>query len=135
MPLAGGWFADKFGQQRTMGLVLLLTGFCTAMMGAVENGPWLIYFVVAQPVFAVCFFSAGFAVLSRLGSHEFGNLAVTLCLPFSFLLGAGVVPAFIGWIGDRVSIGTGFLAMGLLMVLAGAVSYVLTRKKSVIDSK
>ncbi len=132
MPIAGGWFADKFGQQRTMGLVLLLTGFCTAMMGVVENGPWLIYFVVAQPLFAVCFFSAGFAVLSKLGSHEFGNLAVTLCLPFSFLLGAGVVPTLIGWIGDRMSIGTGFAAMGVLMVLAGALSYLLTRKNSVM---
>ena len=37
MPIAGGWFADKFGQQRTMGLVLLLTGLCTVMMGVVER--------------------------------------------------------------------------------------------------
>jgi fucose permease len=88
--------------------------------------------VVAQPLFAVCFFSAGFAVLSKLGSHEFGNLAVTLCLPFSFLLGAGVVPVLIGWIGDRMSIGTGFAAMGVLMILAGALSYLLTRKNSVM---
>ena len=132
MPIAGGWFADKFGQQQTMGLVLLLTGFCTAMMGMVANGPWLIYFVVAQPLFAVCFFSAGFAVLSRLGSHEFGNLAVTLCLPFSFLLGAGFVPTLIGWIGDKVSISMGFVAMGTVMLLSGAISYLLTRKNAVI---
>lgn len=129
MPIAGGWFADRFGQQRTMGLVLFLTGFCTVMMGVVASGPWLIYFVVAQPLFAVCFFSAGFAVLSKLGSHEFGNLAVTLCLPFAFLLGAGLVPALIGWIGDRVSIGSGFVAMGGVMVIAGAVSYMVTRKQ------
>jgi predicted MFS family arabinose efflux permease len=129
MPIAGGWFADRFGQQRIMGLVLLLTGFCTVMMGVVETGPWLIYFVVAQPLFAVCFFSAGFAVLSKLGSHEFGNLAVTLCLPFAFLLGAGLVPTLIGWIGDRVSISSGFVVMGGVMLLAGAASYMVMRRQ------
>ena len=127
MPIAGGWIADKFGQQRTMGLVLLLTGLCTVMLAVVTNGAWLVFFVVAQPIFAVCFFSAGFAVLSKLGSHEFGNLAITLCLPFSFVIGAGLVPALIGWIGDRASISLGFAGMGAIMMVSGAASYMLTR--------
>lgn len=130
MPIAGGWFADRFGQQRTMGLVLSLTGLCTAAMGSVSDGGWLVTLVVAQPLFAVCFFSAGFAVLSKLGAHEFGNLAVTLCLPFAFLLGAGWVPAMIGWVGDRVSISFGFVLMGGMMLFAGACSMVLTRGKT-----
>ena len=130
MPIAGGWFADRFGQQRTMGLVLLMTGLCTAAMALVSDGGWLITLVVAQPLFAVCFFSAGFAVLSKLGAQEFGNLAVTLCLPFAFLLGAGLVPAMIGWVGDRVSISFGFVLMGGLMLMAGALSILLTREQS-----
>jgi len=129
MPLAGGWVADRFGQQRTMGLVLLLTGLCTVMMALVTSSAWLVFFVVAQPIFAVCFFSAGFAVLSRLGSHEFGNLAITLCLPFAFLLGAGVVPTLIGWIGDRANISSGFAVMGSVMFISGAASYWLNRKR------
>jgi len=129
MPIAGGWFADKFGKQRSMGLVLLLTGFCTLMMGVVTNESWLIFFVVAQPLFAVCFFSAGFAVLSKLNAQQFGNLAVTLCLPFAFLLGAGVVPTLIGWVGDNSGgISSGFIAMGGIMTLSGAVSSLLTRR-------
>ncbi|MEN8198827.1 MAG: MFS transporter [Thermodesulfobacteriota bacterium] len=129
MPLAGGWIADRFGQQRIMGLVLLLTGLCTLMMGLVESRAWLVTFVVAQPLFAVCFFSAGFAVLSRLGANQFGNLAVTLCLPFAFLLGAGVMPTLIGWIGDSISISSGFVIMGVFMTISGAGSYVITRKQ------
>ncbi len=129
IPIFGGWVADRFGSQLTMGLVLLFAGICTFCMGVVESKVFLITLVVAQPLFAVCFFSAGFAVLSNLKAERFGNLAVTFCLPLAFLLGAGVVPILIGWIGDIATISVGFVAMGAVMACAGAVFSLLSRRK------
>ena len=120
MPLAGGWFGDKFGNQQVMGIVLLLTGILTIIMATVSGGFSLILFVVLQPLFAVCFFPSGFAVLSKLGAPKYGNLAISLCLPLAFLVGGGLLPTLIGWIGDKYSISSGFILMGVLMTTAGA---------------
>ena len=130
MPLAGGWFGDKFGKQRVMAIVLLLTGVLTASMAMVGDGVWLLILVVAQPLFAVCFFPAGFAVLSKLGSAEYGNLAISLCLPLSFLIGGGLMPTLIGWIGDAYSISAGFVLVGFLMAIGGGCSLFVTFMKS-----
>lgn len=135
MPLAGGWFGDRYGKERVMALVLLITGILTALMAMVSGGFWLVVLVVAQPLFAVCFFPAGFAVLTRLGPSEYGNLAVSLCLPIAFLVGGGLMPTLIGWIGDVYSISAGILLVGLLMVIGGCSSLwvaLLKRKKMIV---
>jgi MFS family permease len=129
MPLAGGWFGDKFGNRRVMGIVLLLTGVLTIVMATVTGGFSLVIFVVLQPLFAVCFFPSGFAVLSRLGSPRYGNLALSLCLPLAFLVGGGLLPTLIGWIGDIHSISSGFTLVGFLMSLAGGISLFVTMMK------
>ncbi len=122
MPLAGGWLSDRFGRRLVMNTVLLITGLLTVAMALVGQGFWLIVLVVAQPLFAVCFYPAGFAILSKLGALEYGNLAVSFCLPLAFLIGGGLMPTFIGWIGDIYSISTGILIVGVFMIIAGAFS-------------
>lgn len=119
MPIAGGWFGDKFGNHRVMGIVLVLTGMMTIIMATVSGGFTLVLFVVLQPLFAVCFFPSGFAVLSRLGAPRYGNLALSLCLPLAFFVGGGLLPTLIGWIGDIYSISSGFIVIGFLMSMAG----------------
>lgn len=125
IPLLGGWLGDRFGNQLVLGVVLLITGVLTALMAMVPNGIWLITLVVAQPLFAVCFFPSAFAALSKLGPPEYGNLAVSLCVPFAFLLGGGVMPTLIGMIADIASIGAGFILVGVAMTLGGGCSFVI----------
>ncbi len=126
MPLAGGWFGDRYGKQLVMALILLVTGILTASMAMVGNGNWLIFLVVAQPLFAVCFFPAGFAVLTNLGPPKHGSVAVSLCLPLAFLIGGGMMPTLIGFIGDLYSISVGFVVMGCLMSAGGVISLFVT---------
>ena len=123
MPLAAGWFGDRFGDRLVMGTVLLVTGVLTIVMAIISSGLGLTVFVILQPIFAVCFFPSGFAVLSKLGSPKYGNLAVSLCLPLAFLVGGGLLPVRICWIGDQSSIGNGFVFVGLLMSIGGAGSF------------
>ena len=126
MPLFGGWLADKIGNELVITLVLCLSGILTACMGVAGDGFWLIVLVVAQPIIAVCFFPAGFAVLTKLGSAKYGNISVSLCLPLAFLIGGGLMPALIGFVGDLYSISMGILAVGILMFLGGVVSLFVT---------
>ncbi len=135
MPLAGGWLGDKFGKQLVIALILFLTGITTAALALVNTGIWVTVLIIVQPLLAVCFFPAGFAELSKLGSSQYGNLGVSLCLPLAFLIGGGLMPTLIGAVGDVYSISAGFLLVGSLMLFGGGCSLIVTflnRKKMLV---
>ncbi|MBU3983921.1 MAG: MFS transporter [Proteobacteria bacterium] len=126
MPLLAGWYGDRVGNRTIMAFVLLIAGLCTVLLGLVSSFSWLVLLVILQPVFAVCFFPSGFAVLSALGVEGEGALAVSLCIPAAFLLGGGVFPVLIGLIGDHASIGVGFMVAGTAMMAGATLSFLVS---------
>jgi NNP family nitrate/nitrite transporter-like MFS transporter len=86
MAILAGWVTDRLGLKRTLKAVFLPTSLITGMLGII-SGSWIILIVFLQPMFASCFFPAGFAALSRMGSSSVKNVAVSLTVPVSFLLG------------------------------------------------
>lgn len=137
MPLVGGWLGDRLGNRVVMGGSLMMAGLCTALLGLTASSFWLIIFVILQPMFAVCFFPSGFAVLSAmsgltLGSglkERVGTIAVSLCMPVAFLLGGGVAPVLIGSIGDHASIGIGFMVTGAAVIAGAMLSFFVSCEK------
>jgi NNP family nitrate/nitrite transporter-like MFS transporter len=125
--LAGGWATDRFGPGKTLIAVFLLTGAATIMMGA-ASGPWLITAVFLQPIAAVSFFPAGFAMLSKIGSAETRNIAVSLTAPAAFMVGGGMVPSFIGLMGETYSFGIGIILVGALITMAALPAYLIDRR-------
>lgn len=115
MALAGGWATDRFGPQRILRIVFVLTGMLTLFIGLAPQ-TWVAAAVFLQPVMAVCFFPAGFAALSRVSSAGERNLTVSLTIPMAFLIGGGAVPALIGFIGDVYSFGWGIATVGGLIM-------------------
>ena len=115
MALAGGWATDRFGPQRILRIVFVLTGMLTLFIGLAPQ-TWIAAAVFLQPVMAVCFFPAGFAALSRVSSAGERNLTVSLTIPMAFLIGGGAVPALIGFIGDVYSFGWGIAMVGGLIM-------------------
>jgi NNP family nitrate/nitrite transporter-like MFS transporter len=114
MALIGGWASDRFGAFNTMVVVFLVSGLATVGIG-MAPGRWELGAVFIQPMAAVCFFPAGFAALSAIGPPDSRNIAVSLAMPFGFLIGGGVVPALIGYFGDTVSFSYGIAIVGVLI--------------------
>jgi NNP family nitrate/nitrite transporter-like MFS transporter len=114
----GGWAADHFGKTRTVRFVFFITGITTFLLGVVP-APWIRGIVLLQPLFAVCFFPAGFALLSATVSPERRNIAVSLSIPIAFLTGAGLFPTAIGVMGDAGAFGIAFVVTGML-IFAGS---------------
>ncbi|MDD3814274.1 MAG: MFS transporter [Desulfocapsaceae bacterium] len=123
MPLLAGWYGDRVGNRTIMAFVLWSAGLCTMLLGLVPSFSWLVLLVILQPVFDVCFFPSGFAILSALGVEGEWALVVSLCIPAAFLLGGGVFPVLIGLIGDHASIGVGFMVAGTAMMAGAALSF------------
>lgn len=120
MTFVGGWAADRFGSGKTMMVVFCLTGIFTMAMG-IATGTGILIAVFLQPMVAVCFFPAGFAMLSRIGPPGSRNIAVSLTVPAAFLIGAGAVPTIIGYLGDSASFALGITLVGCL-IASGAIA-------------
>jgi NNP family nitrate/nitrite transporter-like MFS transporter len=114
MAFAGGWAADRFGPKWTLKVVFLITGFMTVLLGIVP-GSFVPIIVFLQPFVAVCFFPAGFAALSFIVPPKSRNIAVSLTVPLAFLIGGGLAPVFIGFIGDMGSFALGITISGGLI--------------------
>jgi MFS transporter, NNP family, nitrate/nitrite transporter len=113
--LMAGWATDRLGPRRTMVFVFFFTGLATMLMG-LASGPWLIVLVFVQPMLAVCFFPAGFAALSLLGSAEIRSTAVSLAVPIGFLFAGAALPIGIGILGDAGHFGLGIGGTGALIL-------------------
>jgi NNP family nitrate/nitrite transporter-like MFS transporter len=124
MALVSGVVADRLGARRAAFLFSLLTGVFTGLLGGVE-GRWMAGAVVLQSVLSVCYFPAGFALLSRIFEPSRRSVAVSLCIPAAVLVGAGAVPSLLGILAEQERFSQGFLLLGGLMVAASAVSLLL----------
>ncbi len=122
--LMAGWATDRFGPRKTLLLVLLLTGLATLLMGF-TSGAWLILMVFVQPMLAPCFFPAGFAAISRLGSAESRSLGVSVAVPLGFLFAGGLLPVGIGILGDAGHFAAGIAGTGLLILSGSFLSRLL----------
>jgi NNP family nitrate/nitrite transporter-like MFS transporter len=109
--LAGGWATDRFGPRRVLRIVFILTGSMTVFIGLASTS-WVTVAVFLQPIMAVCFFPAGLAALSMVSSAKDRNIAVSLTVPLAFMVGGGVAPTFIGFMGDVNSFGAGIALAG-----------------------
>jgi NNP family nitrate/nitrite transporter-like MFS transporter len=111
--ILSGWMTDRLGPKRALTWIFLAAGFVTMLLGIIP-GTWVILVVLFQAVPASAFFPPGFAVLSRIGPARVQKLAVSLTVPIGFVLGGGVVPAGIGFIGETQSFSLGFSILGAL---------------------
>lgn len=126
--LISGVVVDRIGPSRTIFYALSSSGIATMLLATVHNAAFVIPFVIIQPLTAVCFFPAGFSAISSIGSAETRNIAVSLTIPVAFLFGGGVVPAFIGWMGDVSSLGLGKVIVGGV-IAAGALCFRIFHKE------
>jgi len=115
MTLISGWLTDKIGPKKAIGIIFVTSGIVTIFLGILK-GNFLFPVIFLQPLFATCFFPAGFAALSRITSHDLQNVTVSFTIPFSFLIGGGAIPAIIGFAGDLGSFGAGISIVGMLTV-------------------
>lgn len=116
--LVGGWAADRFGSKKILKIVLAATGGLTVGLG-IASTSLVAVIIFLQPTIGACFFPPALAALSQVSSPKERNIAISLTVPISYMIGAGVFPALIGLIGDMKSIGWGMILVGALTA-AGA---------------
>jgi NNP family nitrate/nitrite transporter-like MFS transporter len=124
MPFVGGWFMGRIGEKIFIFMVMLVAGITTIMLGAM-SGPWLIAVLFLQPAVLGCFFTVGFAALARIVQPNLRSIAASFTTPTAFVIGGGVLPTMIGYMGQRYSFGFGIVLVGVVTILvSGLVLFV-----------
>jgi NNP family nitrate/nitrite transporter-like MFS transporter len=116
-----GWVTSRLGEKRTMGIALFLTGVAAILVGLL-SGVGMKICVVLMAAMAVCYFPPAFAALARIVQPNYRGLAAALGPPTGFVLGGGLLPLALGYMGEAWSFSLGIMIIGAVIAVgAGAV--------------
>jgi NNP family nitrate/nitrite transporter-like MFS transporter len=119
MVVVAGWLTDKVGQKKVMAFSLLLAALLTMMLSFTKG--WVLLLVLFfQAAVLTSFFPAGFAALSRVAEPSLRSVTSAVGPPLAFLVGAGLVPAAIGYVAESYSFATGIFLAGTFMLFGPA---------------
>ena len=119
MTFFSGWVTDKIGEKKAIFVFLFLSGIVTLFLG-MASGRWLKVVVFLQPALIVCYFPAGFAALARIVQPNLRSLATAWVTPSAIVLGGGLFPLLLGYMGQTVSFASGIVLAGGV-VMAGSI--------------
>jgi NNP family nitrate/nitrite transporter-like MFS transporter len=121
---ASGWITSRIGEKRAVGIFLFLTGIVTVLVGTL-SGTWLKVCVVLMAALAVCFFPPAFAALSRIVQPNFRSLAAGFGPPTAFVLGGGLLPTALGYMGQAWSFSRGIIITGAVIAVGASAAFLL----------
>ncbi len=124
MTFFSGWITDKFGEKKAIALFLFCSGVVTLFLG-LFTGAWLKVMVFLQPALIACYFPPGFAALSRIVQPDYRSLATSWVTPAALVLGGGLLPTALGYMGEAYSIGTGITLAGALIIIGFPLAFFL----------
>ncbi len=124
MTFVSGWVTDRIGEKRAILIFLAASGIAAILVGSL-SGFWLKLSVFVLPGLAVCFFPPGFAALSRIVQPNMRSLAAAMGPPSAFILGGGLLPAALGYMGQAYTFGLGIVFTGCIIILGSALVFPL----------
>lgn len=119
-----GWLTAKLGEKRMISIALFLTGIATLLVGAL-SGIALKVCVVLMAGFAVSFFPPAFSALSRTVQPTYRSLATAFATPTAFLIGGGLLPLILGYVGQSGHYGLGIVVVGCVVAVGSVLAVFL----------
>jgi predicted MFS family arabinose efflux permease len=124
MVFFAGYVTGRIGPKRSMAIFLFLTGIAAILVGSLSGAP-LIVAIFLLPAFAVCFFPAAFAALSRIVQPTMRSLAGALGPSTAFIIGGGLLPQALGFMGQTYSFSLGIIIAGVVIAVGSSVALLI----------
>jgi MFS transporter, NNP family, nitrate/nitrite transporter len=119
-----GWATSRIGEKRAIAIFVFLTGVMTILVGAL-SGAWLKVGIVLMAGCAVGIFPPAFAALSRIVQPNFRSLAASFGPPMAFILGGGLLPTALGYMGQNWSFSLGIIIIGAIITVGSSAAFLL----------
>ena len=124
MTFFAGWVTDRIGEKRAIFIFLLASGLVTLLLGGV-SGFWLKVVVFLQPALIVCYFPPGFAALARIVQPNLRSLATAWVTPCAIVLGGGLFPLLLGYMGQTMTFASGIVLAGGIIIVGSGLPFFL----------
>lgn len=124
MVFVAGLVTDRIGQKTMMTTTLLSAGIFTVLIGVLKGG-WLIVAIFLQPALLNAFFPAAFGALSRIAPPHMRSVTNAIGPPLSFLIGGGILPMVIGYLGETQTFASGMILAGIFMLIGPCLMFLL----------
>lgn len=111
-----GIMMDRIGEKKQIALVMVAAGLATIFMG-ITSGVMLMVLIFIQPALLGCFPTAGFSALARTVQPNLRSVATGFTSPFAMILGGGLTPTLLGYMGETFSFSAGIIIMGCLIAI------------------
>ena len=131
MVFVSGVVTARIGPQRTMSLFLFPTGIATILVGTL-SGTGLKVAIFVMAALAVGFFPPAFAALSRIVQPTMRSLVSALAPSGAFILGGGLLPQALGYMGQAYTLGSGIMIAGAVIAVGSGATFFL-RLLTVLD--
>jgi len=128
MTFVSGWVNDKIGTKKAIAAAMILAGVATILLGTMPR-PWVVVIIFIQTALITSYFPPAFAALARIVHPNLRSVATSITTPPAFLIGGGLLPTAIGYMGQTVSFGLGIaLTGGLVVIGAILVPFIVLRE-------
>ena len=124
MTFFAGWVTDRIGEKKAISIFLLASGIVTLLLG-LASGFWLTVVVFLQPALIVCYFPPGFAALARIVQPNLRSLATAWVTPCAIILGGGLLPLLLGYMGQTVTFASGIVLAGGIIIVGSGLPFFL----------
>lgn len=124
MVFVSGWVTVRIGEKKTMGIFLFLTGIMAVLVGSL-SGVGLKLSIFFMAAFAVSFFPPAFGALSRIVQPTLRSIAAALAPPAAFILGGGLLPTGLGYMGQISTFGRGIVITGAVITVGSGAVFLL----------
>lgn len=116
MVIIAGFVTDRIGQKNTMTISLLCAGIATVLLGILPGG-WLVLVLFIQPMVLNSFFPSAFGALARVAPPTMRSVTNSLGPPTAFLIGGGIIPSVIGYLGETYTFSSGIVLAGCFILI------------------
>jgi len=118
--IVAGVLADRFGLKRSLMISLIFCGVLTSLMGTMNPSSSLVLFCLQSPM-AACLMPLIHFAMATIVAPEKNAAIVSISAPFGFIMGAGIVPQVLGFLGDFNLYAQGFFVFGVAAILCGMI--------------
>jgi NNP family nitrate/nitrite transporter-like MFS transporter len=112
--VGAGIMVDRLGARRALVVAQLFTGGIALLLGLVRHEGLTLLLVLLQSGSAACFFPAGFALIPAVFPPALRGLGVSIAGTAGAVVGAGVVPSAVGYLGEVASFRLAFAIIGVI---------------------
>ncbi len=130
MTFVSGWVNDKIGTKPTIAAALILAGIATILLGIMPRS-WVVVIIFVQTALITSYFPPAFAALARIVHPNLRSVAASITTPAAFLVGGGILPTAIGYMGQNYTFGLGIALTGGLVILGSILVPFLVLRETV----